>query len=216
MVDVRGAAQAAATAATGVAPGAMAAEACATAQASRAVEAGATAHGPRAADAGPGLEAGHPAATAGSGPAADPEAPYVRLAVVALVCEAVDGRWLLIRAPRSPESWGPPGGRVERGESLADALHRELMEEVGLRVHTAGPCYAYVTMHKGERTVGVHMACRTTVATPAVRLDPAEAADHRWVTAEEWVEMAHAGLTPWDPDDVVRVTTLAGTLLEIP
>jgi 8-oxo-dGTP pyrophosphatase MutT (NUDIX family) len=151
----------------------------------------------------------------GSGPAADPEAPYVRLAVVAIVREPAEGRWLLIRAPREQESWGPPGGRVERGESLVDTLHRELMEEVGLPVLTAGPCYAYVIMHKGERTVGVHMACRTTRAAPPLRLDPAEATDHRWVTADEWVEMAHAGLTPWDPGDVVRVTTLAATLLEI-
>ncbi len=104
---------------------------------------------------------GSAAAVVGSGPAADPEAPYVRLAVVAIVREPAEGRWLLIRAPRGPESWGPPGGRVERGESLADALHRELMEEVGLRVLTGGPCFAYVTMHKGERTVGVHMACRS-------------------------------------------------------
>jgi len=155
------------------------------------------------------------AATVGGGPAADPEAPYVRLAVVAIVREPAEGRWLLIRAPRELESWGPPGGRVERGESLADALHRELMEEVGLRVLTAGPCFAYVTMHKGERTVGVHMACRATGPAPSVRLEPAEAMDHRWVTAEEWVQMAHAGLTPWDPDDVVRVTTLAGASLQI-
>jgi len=135
--------------------------------------------------------------------------------VVAIVREPAEGRWLLIRAPRELESWGPPGGRVERGESLADALHRELMEEVGLRVLTAGPCFAYVTMHKGERTVGVHMACRATGPAPSVRLEPAEAMDHRWVTAEEWVQMAHAGLTPWDPDDVVRVTTLAGASLQI-
>lgn len=173
------------------------------------------AHGPRATDVGPGPEADEAVVNVGSGPAGDPEAPYVRLAVVAIVCEPAEGRWLLIRAPREQESWGPPGGRVERGESLADALHREIMEEVGLQVLTAGPCYAYVTMHKGERTVGVHMACRTAAAAPPVCLDPAEAIDHRWVTAEEWVEMAHAGLTPWDPDDVVRVTTLAGALLEI-
>jgi ADP-ribose pyrophosphatase YjhB (NUDIX family) len=158
---------------------------------------------------------GPAAATVGSGPAADPEAPYVRLAVVAIVREPAEGRWLLIRAPRDQESWGPPGGRVERGEDLADALHRELMEEVGLHVLTAGPCFAYVTMHKGERTVGVHMACRSAGAAPRLCLDPAEAADHRWVTAREWVEMAHAGLTPWDPADVVRVTTLADALLEI-
>jgi hypothetical protein len=63
--------------------------------------------------------------------------------------------------------------------------------------------------------VGVHMACRSAGAAPPVRLDPAEAADHRWVTAREWVEMAHGGLTPWDPADVVRVTTLAGALLDL-
>ena len=178
-----------------------------------------TAHGPRATDSGPGVGIGAAAVCApvalASGPAADPDAPYVRLAVVAIVREPGEGRWLLIRAPREGESWGPPGGRVERGEELADALHREIMEEVGLHVLTAGPCYAYVTVHKGERTVGVHMACRTQDATPPVRLDPVEATDHRWVTAEEWVEMAHAGLTPWDPDDVTRVTTLAAALLDL-
>lgn len=179
------------------------------------VEVRGAAHGPRAAEATFALDEGCAASPVVSGPAADPEAPYVRLAVVALVREAAEGRWLLIRAPCGPESWGPPGGRVERSEGLADALHRELMEEVGLRVQTAGPCYAYVTMHKGERTVGVHMACRTSDAVPSVRLDPTEAIDHRWASTEEWVAMAHAGLTPWDACDVLRVTTLAAALLEI-
>jgi len=89
------------------------------------------------------------------------------------------------------------------------------MEEVGLEVESAGPCFAYVTMHKGERMVGVHMACRTTAPGTRLRLAPEEAVDYRWVSAAEWEEMARAGLTLWDPQDVLRVTTLAATLLSL-
>jgi 8-oxo-dGTP diphosphatase len=48
------------------------------------------------------------------------------------------GRVLLIQ--RSPGTrygwcWASPGGKVEEGESLIDALVREMREEVGLLVH---------------------------------------------------------------------------------
>lgn len=35
--------------------------------------------------------------------------------------------------------WVPPGGGVERGESLEEAARRELWEETGLRVEAIGP-----------------------------------------------------------------------------
>lgn len=50
---------------------------------------------------------------------------------------AVDGeRLLLVRRAQTPASgcWSVPGGRVERGETLAEAVVREVAEETGLEV----------------------------------------------------------------------------------
>jgi ADP-ribose pyrophosphatase YjhB (NUDIX family) len=48
----------------------------------------------------------------------------------------VDGRALLIRRGKAPlrGRWSIPGGTVERGESLEQALVREMREETGLEV----------------------------------------------------------------------------------
>lgn len=48
-----------------------------------------------------------------------------------------DGALLLVRRGRGPGSgrWSVPGGRVEAGETLRQAVVRETAEETGLRVH---------------------------------------------------------------------------------
>jgi 8-oxo-dGTP diphosphatase len=45
-----------------------------------------------------------------------------------------DGKLLLVRRPDPDGSWAIPGGRVEEGESLVEALQREIMEETGLQI----------------------------------------------------------------------------------
>lgn len=51
-----------------------------------------------------------------------------------------DGKVLLVRRVRSPGQglYSLPGGRVEFGESLHTALHREVDEETGLRIEILG------------------------------------------------------------------------------
>jgi len=51
-----------------------------------------------------------------------------------------EGRALIIRRGHEPRKgeWSLPGGRVELGERLADAVQREVAEETGLLV-TVGP-----------------------------------------------------------------------------
>jgi mutator protein MutT len=65
-----------------------------------------------------------------------PECPIV--AVGALVLEGE--RVLLVRRGREPlkGEWSLPGGAVELGETLEQAVGREVLEETGLSVETLG------------------------------------------------------------------------------
>jgi 8-oxo-dGTP diphosphatase len=63
---------------------------------------------------------------------------HPQLAVSAAIFR--DDKVLLVRRARSPAKgfYSLPGGRVEFGESLHAALHREVDEETGLRIEIAG------------------------------------------------------------------------------
>jgi 8-oxo-dGTP diphosphatase len=72
-------------------------------------------------------------------PAVSPvQPPHPQLAVSAAIFR--DEKILLVRRARSPAKgfWSLPGGRVEFGESLHAALHREVDEETALKIEIVG------------------------------------------------------------------------------
>ena len=64
--------------------------------------------------------------------------PHPQLAVSAAIFRGDE--ILLVRRARSPAKglYSLPGGRVEFGETLHAALHREVMEETGLQIEIVG------------------------------------------------------------------------------
>jgi 8-oxo-dGTP diphosphatase len=69
--------------------------------------------------------------------ASSPQPSHLQSAVSAAIFR--DGKILLVRRARSPAKgfYSLPGGRVEFGETLHAALHREVSEETALKIEIA-------------------------------------------------------------------------------
>jgi ADP-ribose pyrophosphatase YjhB (NUDIX family) len=66
-----------------------------------------------------------------------PDRPFIGVGAVVVL---QDGRVVLVRRRQPPRAgeWSLPGGAVELGETLTEAVAREVLEETGLRVRV-GP-----------------------------------------------------------------------------
>jgi ADP-ribose pyrophosphatase YjhB (NUDIX family) len=100
-----------------------------------------------------------------------------------------DGRVLLIRRGKEPlyGRWAVPGGTVELGETLEDALVREMEEETGLRVEPIEVLTVFDRIQReGGRVVHHHVIvdylCRWRCGEAKAASD---ALDVAWATPEE-------------------------------
>ena len=93
-----------------------------------------------------------------------------------------DGRLLLVRRGRPPGvgRWSLPGGRVEHGEVLAEAVVREVAEETGLDCR-CGPLVGWVErIGAGYHFVILDYWVTVPEGAPAVAGDDAD--EVRWVS----------------------------------
>lgn len=125
-----------------------------------------------------------------------------RIPVVAAVIE-VDGTFLLTK--RQPGThlaglWEFPGGKVDAGETYADALRRELREELGVDADVGARLLETHHVYP-ERTVVLSFYVCRLVGTPVPMLGQ----EMRWVARDD---LRSLGLPPADAE-LIRL--LAGS-----
>src|SRR5262245_625686 len=126
-----------------------------------------------------------------SDPRAYPDRPF--LAVSAAIIR--DGRVLVVQRARAPARglFSLPGGVVETGETLKQAVTREIAEETGLEIEPvalAGHREAIVRDGAGRverHFVILAFACRWRAGEPTLN---EEIGDARWIRPEELAELA--------------------------
>ncbi len=118
--------------------------------------------------------------------------------VLAAVIER-DGRYLLGLRPagkRHAGQWEFPGGKVEPGESDAQAMARELHEELGLGFVAVG--HEVCVQHDGASPFEIHFLAVTVTGEPVAHEHEALA----WIAPHEF------GSYPLAPSDAVCAAVL--------
>lgn len=105
--------------------------------------------------------------------------PRFSAGAVAVVVNERNGILLVEHVLHPHTPWGLPGGWVERGEDPEDTLHRELMEELGLKIEV-GPIVALKRSY--DHHLDAAYLCRPIGEVGALS---AEILDHRWMTIDE-------------------------------
>jgi 8-oxo-dGTP diphosphatase len=127
-----------------------------------------------------------------------------RRVIVAAVI-VIDGRVLACERSAPPEvagRWEFPGGKVEPGESDAEALARECVEELGVRVEVGARVGPDVPLARGRAVLRVF-------AVTLLNGDRPRALEH---AAIRWLAVDELNSVPWLPADRPIVDELPALL----
>lgn len=130
--------------------------------------------------------------------------PSPKVIVAAVI--VTDGRVLACERSAPPEAagrWEFPGGKVEPGETDAEALARECAEELGVRVEVGERVGPDVPLAHGRAVLRVYEARLLGGDVP-------QALEHR---AMRWLAAGELDSVPWLPADRPIVAELPALLL---
>lgn len=105
-----------------------------------------------------------------------------------------EGEVLLVRSPKWPgvDKYTMPGGHVEIGETIEEALKREIKEEVGLEVElvkflTLQEAIFSKEFFKPKHFIFLDYLCKSS--TSDVKVDGKELQEHMWVNPKNALKL---------------------------
>jgi 8-oxo-dGTP diphosphatase len=128
--------------------------------------------------------------------------PARRIPCAGAIIRDGDGRLLLIRRRNEPGAglWSLPGGRVEAGETDAQALKREVLHRLGVEVE-CGKLISFVSHPYEHYVVDLFLyECRLL----SDELRPLAVSEHRWVASADFDQY------PFTPADEASMNKLLG------
>lgn len=118
---------------------------------------------------------------------------FPRVDPVTIMLVEHDGKLLLGRQPRfGPRRYSLLAGFVEPGESIEEAVAREVLEEAGVVAHSV----TYVASQPWPFPSQLMIGCYGLADNPAITIDTTELEDARWFTRSQVAEAMASG-----PDD---------------
>ncbi len=100
-----------------------------------------------------------------------------------------DGLYLVTRRSAindyMPGLWDVPGGTVEAGEVMEDALKREVLEESGLQIEVKHPLFIYTNLGSLPEKQYFQSVYLCSFVGGDVVLSPEEHDEFQWLTLEE-------------------------------
>ena len=116
------------------------------------------------------------------------------VAVTAFIKNKAEDRFLVVKRHAGevayPGKWAFPGGKVEKGQTLMEALRREVEEEVGLEIEEYKKLIKDFTFVRpdGHNVVGM---CFSVIAKSEAVTISKDFDDYKWITPEELSTLDH-------------------------
>lgn len=114
---------------------------------------------------------------------------YIGVGVGALIFND-EGKFLItLRGPKAKNergTWEIPGGKVEFGESIEQAIKREIMEEHGIEIEVKELLQVadHIIPDEKQHWVSPTLICEIVSGKPVIK-EPEKCSEIRWVSLEE-------------------------------